>query len=385
MAARFFFFLLLIFSLKNEMQACTAFQLKAGDGSFLYCRSMEYEVNLKSDLLIVPQGTAYEGTAPNKQKGKTWTATYGFVGMNQWASPTFVNDGMNEKGLVVGVLYLPRFAEYEKTDPKKLDHTMGAWELATYLLSTCSNLEEVKSALKEILVVQQPLPGTQFSFPFHYYITDASGKVLVVEYLKGKRFEHENPVKVLTNAPPFEWHIHNLSNFVNLSPVNVPELDLNRIKVHFTGQGSGMLGIPGDYTPPSRFIRATLFSHWAIPPKDALDGVLLGFHILNTFDIFYGIVREPKSGQSLPESTMITAKNNPDQDSNDNLEYTQWTIIHDVKNLITYFRGYESLQVQMVDLKKIDFKSGGFRKALLQHEFDISDMTNNLKPLTEDL
>lgn len=381
MATRFILTFLCIVLLKNEMQACTAFQLKTKDGASLYCRSMEYEVDLKSDLLIVPQGTVYEGTAPKKQKGIKWTTKYGLVGMNQWASPTFVNDGMNEKGLVVGVLYLPRFAEYEKLDPTKLDRTLAAWELASYLLSTCANLEEVKAALKDIRVVQQPLPGTQFSFPLHYYITDNSGKVLIVEYVKGQRFEHNNPIGVLTNAPPFEWHVHNLSNFVNLSPVNVPELDLDKVKVHFTGQGSGMLGIPGDYTPPSRFIRATLFSHWAIPSKNALEGVLLGFHILNTFDIFYGIVRETKENQS---AQALNVKNNSNAEQDSDLEYTQWTIIHDKTNLKTYFRSYESLQVQMVDLTKLDFTKPGFKKALLQHEFDIVDMTTSLKPLKEE-
>jgi choloylglycine hydrolase len=85
----------------------------------------------------------------------------------------------------------------------------------------------------------------------HFYITDASGAVVIAEYVNGKLSRHDDQLGVLTNSPPFNWQMTNLSNYVNLSPVNVPELDLaNNLEIQNFGQGSGMLGIPGDYTPP---------------------------------------------------------------------------------------------------------------------------------------
>lgn len=233
----------------ESLDACTAFQLQSQDGAHLYCRSMEYSVDLKSNILIAPTGSDYQGTAPDNQTGLKWKSIYGFVGINQWFAPNVVTDGMNEKGLVVGVLYLPRYAEYEKPDPKLANATLGAWELATYLLGTCASLDEVRSALPKVLVAQQPIPGTNFSLPLHFYIGDSAGKVLVVEYVKGQRYVHDNPYGALTNAPPFDWQVDNLSNYVSLSPVNVPEMDLNGIKIPAVGQGSGLTGIPGDYTP----------------------------------------------------------------------------------------------------------------------------------------
>lgn len=363
----------------QSINACTAFQLKSQDGASVYCRSMEFGVDLKSKILIAPKGSEYKGTAPDNQTGLQWKSKYGFVGINQWISPKFVSDGMNEKGLVVGVLYLPGFAEYEKPDAKQTDKTLGAWELASYLLGTCASLEDVKTSLQNILVAQQPLPGINFSLPFHFYIGDSQGNVLIVEYVKGKRFEHDNPIGVLTNSPPLDWHLNNLSNFVNLSPLNVPELDLKSEKIKLIGEGSGLLGIPGDYTPPSRFVRAALYSQWASSPKNASETARLGFHILNTFDIFDGIVREKVGGKIPSISSELLSHINIQ--NHEVKEYTQWTVVHDRTNLKTYFRTYGSLQVQMVDLKKLNFSEPGFKQIEMQDNFIVDDVTSNGKPM----
>ena len=205
------------------------------------------------------------------------------------------------------------------------------------------------------------------SSPLHFYVGDQSGKVIVVEYINGRCQINDNPLGVLTNSPPFMWHIANLSNYVNLSPVTVPQLDLSHIDVKNFGQGTGLLGLPGDYTPPSRFIRASLFSQWAHPEKDASDTARLGFHILNTFDIFEGIVR---SGSSSPDS----------KDSHQ--EITEWTIVHDRTHLKSYFRNYFSLRIQMVDFKKVDFSTPGFRTIALESSFDVKDSTLDAVSIT---
>ena len=368
---------------QSYLGACTAFQLKALDGSCVYCRSMEFGVNLESNILIAPRGSDYQGTAPNHQKGLAWKSKLGFVGINQWISPNFVSDGMNEKGLVVGVLYLPGYAEYEKPDANRNDKTLGAWELAGYLLGTCANLDEVKSALNQVIVAQQPLPNINFSLPLHFYIADNKGKVMIVEFVNGKKNIYDDTLGILTNSPPLDWHLINLSNFVNLSPLNVPELqDLKNDTIKPIGQGSGLLGIPGDYTPPSRFVRAALYSQWAAPEKTGEETVRSGFHILNTFDIFFGIIRE-KGGDSKISVSADLQKHLPNNQSNQisNSEYTQWTVVHDRTNLKTYFRTYDSLQIQMVDLNKLNFAEPGFKEIKVQQNFTIDDITEKAQPL----
>jgi len=356
-------FIFLFLAFFKAAEGCTAFQLKAQDGSFLYCRTMEFGYKLNSDVLVVPQGMDYTGSALG-QPGLKWKTKYGFVGMNQTLEPTLVSDGMNEKGLVVGVLYLPTFAQFETPDRQKTDRTLGSWELSAFLLGTCSTIAEVKAALPTVVVAQQPLPGMKdFILPVHYYISDQTGAAIVVEYVNGQRHVYDDPMGVLTNSPPFDWHLNNLANYVNLAPVNEAPVKFADWTVPNIGQGSGLLGLPGDYTSPSRFVRATLFSQWATVQKTALEAVNLGFHLLNTFDIPAGVV------QSRPDSKKVSYT-----------ETSEWVVVHDKTNLKTYFRGYKSLRIQMIDLRKIDFKKEGFKHVPIMQQFSIDDVTSQLKP-----
>src|SRR5262249_17283277 len=162
----------------------------------------------------------------------------------------------------------------------------GGWEVATYLLSTCSTVAEAKKALTDgsVLVCNAKFGPFGTMLPVHYYITDKSGTVLILEYAGGRQQFYNNPLGVLTNSPSFDWQQANMANYVKLSPTNAPALDFEGKKIAGFGQGSGALGLPGDWTPPSRFVRAALFSHWAKPGATAPETVLAGFHVLNTFD-----------------------------------------------------------------------------------------------------
>src|SRR5579872_6503873 len=116
------------------LEACTAFQLQSQDGAKVYCRSLEFGFPFQSDVLIVSRGTSYIGTAPGQNRGVGWKVKYGFVGLNQTVAPNWVCDGMNEKGLVVGCLYLPGYAQYQTVSQQDYERTLGPWELTAYLL-----------------------------------------------------------------------------------------------------------------------------------------------------------------------------------------------------------------------------------------------------------
>lgn len=170
-------------------------------------------------------------------------------------------------------------------------------------------------------------------------VQDAAGNCIVIEYVDGKLHIHDNPIGVFTNSPTFDWHITNLSNYVNLSPVNVPPVKLSGEALHGLGQGTGLLGLPGDYTPPSRFVRAVAFSQAAKQQDTAEQGVNLAIHIINTFDIFEGIVAEKKPGSK------------PEYDT------TQWIAISDLKNKRIYFRTYDDLNIRYVDFGRLNFSA----------------------------
>ena len=141
--------------------------------------------------------------------------------------------------------------------------------------------------------------------PVHFVVYDKTGASLVIEPLDGKLKVFDNPLGVITNSPNFDWHMTNLRNYVALNPRNVPPVTVDGQTFRQLGQGSGMLGLPGDFTPPSRLVRAAVFSATAIPSKTAGEGVFQIFHILNNFDIPVGVAREEHDGVIHTDYTML--------------------------------------------------------------------------------
>lgn len=191
----------------------------------------------------------------------------------------------------------------------------------------------------------------------HYVIRDGQGRCVVLEYTGGELKVFENPLGVITNAPTFDWHMTNLQNYVNMTVNSVPAVDYKGIQFTGLGQGTGMLGLPGDFTPPSRFVRAVAFSLSALPVKTAREGVLQAFHILNQFDIPKGAARGTENGKTA-------------------CDYTQWTSASDLQNMRYYFNTYDSRRIRMVDLKKADLDAKEIKTIPMAGEEVIEDMTS---------
>lgn len=366
-------------SVSAPMLACTAFQLKSNDGAQIYFRSMEFGYPFNSKVLVVPRGTDLSGTAPGGKPGKKWTTKYGFVGLNVDIAPTVVADGQNEKGLAIGMLYLPGFAQYLDPEEAPADKTIGSWEVLNYLLANCASVDEAVAALQnDVYVAQQEFAPFKEVLPVHYWIGDASGKVVIAEYVGGNLNIHAAPLGTLTNSPPYDWQTINVGNYVDISPVNVPLRQLGKFTSVNYGQGSGAIGLPGDMSPPSRFIRASLFSHWATPGATASETVNLGFHVLNTFDIFNGAIQSNTADQTANTKGFLTSTGKPKLVNTDT---TEWAVAHDRKNLKTYVRTYNGLEIQMVDLKNVGFDKPGLRTIDLQYDFAPEDITSKAQPL----
>ncbi|MEY4299895.1 MAG: hypothetical protein RIR25_1131 [Verrucomicrobiota bacterium] len=359
--------------------ACTAFQLNSNDGAQIYFRSMEFGFPFNSKALIVPRGTAYTGTAPGGKPGLSWKAKYGLVGLNVDIAPNLIADGQNEKGLAIGMLYLPGYAQCLPPEDASQAKTLGSWELPTYLLSMCSTVDEAVGALQDdVYVAEQEFPPFKQLLPVHFWIGDASGKVVVAEFVGGKLRIHQAELGTLTNSPPYDWQEINVSNYLDLSSINVPVKKFGDFVSVNYGQSSGFVGMPGDLTPPSRFVRATLFSHWATPGATAVDTVNLGFHILNTFDIFNGAIKSDSANQTANTKGFLASDGKPKIVDTDT---TEWVVAHDRTNLKTYIRTYNGLAIQVIDLKKANFDEPGLRTIDLQNDFAPEDVTGQAKPL----
>lgn len=141
----------------------------------------------------------------------------------------------------------------------------------------------------------------------------------MVEPVDGTLKVHDAPLGVMANAPTYDWHMTNLANYINLSVNDIESIKLGAQKISAFGAGGGLLGLPGDFTPPSRFVRAAIYNQSAAPNATADGAVLSAFHILNQFDIPKGSVVNSAAGEKMDE-------------------ITEWTSVADLKNLRWYFR-----------------------------------------------
>src|SRR3984957_15068366 len=339
--------------------ACTGITIMPKDGSVIFARTLEFGTDLKSNILIVPRGKEFVGTAAGDKAGLRLKTKYGMVGMNAFDLPVIV-DGLNEKGLHVGLFYFPGFAKYQPINAEDFGKALAPWELGSFLLGTCSDVKEAVAAAKSVRVGAVVQKNMGFVPPAHFIVTDASGKSVVLEYVGGDLKVHANPFRVMTNAPTFDWQMTNLSNYVTMSDKNVEKIDLGGKTITGLGQGSGMLGLPGDFTPPSRFVRAVAFSKTALPVEKAKEGVLQAFHILNQFDIPKGSARGIDQGKEVSD-------------------YTLWTSAADLKNLRYYFRTFDNSRIRMVEMKTVDLDAKEIRTISMKGEEQIEDVSGKAK------
>lgn len=341
----------------SSAAACTGIRIKPQDGSVIVARTMEFAADLHSNVVVIPRQVEYVGTAPGNKRGRHWRSKYGVAGANGFDMPAVV-DGLNEKGLAVAIFYFPDYAKYQKVT--KAEDAIAPWELPTFLLGNCANVREAVEAVQGVRVCEVIQKDMGLTPPCHYMVADAGGQYVVLEYVNGELHVHDNPLGVITNAPSFDWHLTNLRNYVNLSVTNVPPVAISGIKIGGLGQGSGMLGLPGDFTPPSRFVRAVAFSQSALPTATAHDGVLQAFHILNQFDIPKGAARGVEQGKTVAD-------------------YTLWTSVSDLTSLRYHFRTFDNSRIRMVDLRKMDLDANEVKSIPMSGQEVIEDMSGQAK------
>jgi len=322
--------------------ACTGITLKAKDGSVLFGRTMEWgSFDLHSRLIIIPGGHKFTSLLSGDKPGFSWTGQYGLVGIDG-ANKDLVLDGMNEKGLQVGLFYHPGTAEYQKFEPAQADKSMAPTDVGTYLLTTCASIEQVRAAIAKVRVVPVVESAIGIVAPVHFVVTDPSGKSIVIEYLNGEPRIFDAPLGVITNSPSYDWHETNLRNYINLSSVGLPDKKIEDLDFKPMGGGSGMIGLPGDFTPPSRFVRAVAFSASARPTPDGPETVYEMFRILDNFNVPLGAA---EAGGAAKMQGMRSS--------------TLWTVCYDTKARKLYYHTMNNRRVREVDFSRIDFAGAG--------------------------
>ncbi|MBL7129149.1 MAG: linear amide C-N hydrolase [Ignavibacteria bacterium] len=250
-----------------------------------------------------------------------------------------IADGMNEKGLTAGLFYHPGFASYEEFDKDKVDNTISAQDVTHYILSQFTTIDEVIDGMNKINVVGVIEESIKKQADAHFIVTEPSGKSIVIEFTNQKVKIYDSPLGVITNSPNYDWHITNLRNYVNLSPVAIPTKKIEDMDFTPLGGGSGLIGLPGDFTPPSRFIRAVAFSQTARKTTDGLDAVNEIFRILDNFNVPLGAAEG--SNISSNEDNMKSA--------------TLWTSAWDTHNLVLYYHTQNNRRIRTLNFSDINF------------------------------
>ena len=329
----------------SSAHSCTGIMLRNADGTIVHRRTLEFGVPVEATQAIVPRGYEFVAKAPGGP-GMKYKAKYACVGSFTFKD-VVISDGLNEKGLAIGAFYFPTYAKYAEITDQNRSKALSPLDFPNWILTQFATVSEVRGALEagQAVIAPTVLEGWgPEAPPFHYVVYDKTGACIVIEPVEGTLKIYDNPLGVLTNSPTFDWHMTNLRNYIALNPRNVPPVEINGVKLQAFGQGSGMLGLPGDFTPPSRFVRAAVFSDVAIPSLNADQGILQVFHILNNFDIPVGIARE-KDKEGVVHS-----------------DSTQFTEARDPQNLRYYYKSYADQTIRMLDLKKFDLDAKVIKK-----------------------
>ena len=328
------------------VNACTGITLKSKDGATIVARTIEWAESVMNNMyVVVPRNQELQSLTPSGMDGVKFKTKYGFVGLSV-EQKEFMVEGINEKGLSAGLFYFPNYGKYQSYDASQKDKCLADFQLVSYVLAECSTVNEVKEALKKVRIINiDPRSST-----VHWRFTEPSGRQIVLEIVNEVMHFYENPLGVLTNSPGLEWHLMNLNNYINLQPGNAPDHPFGPLEMKNFGHGSGLLGLPGDFTPPSRFVRAAFFQLTAAQQPDAQRSVIQAFHLLNNFDI--------PAGTEMPWGKV----------SVDMPSATQFTVASDTHNRMIFYRSMYNSNIRCIDLKSINFDKVKYQSKPLDEE-----------------
>jgi choloylglycine hydrolase len=342
-----------------QLSGCTGILMQAKDLSAVNGRTVEFGIPLDVSLAVIPRNISFTGKTP-MGPGMAYQSKYAAVGAYCFEDPVLM-DGMNEKGLAAAAFYFPGYAKYAEVTQETRARALSPADFPHWVLTQFATIEEVKEALSSVVIAPTILEGWgNEPPPMHYIVYDSSGKSIVIEPIDGDLKVYDNEIGVITNSPSFDWHLTNLNNYINLTPFNAGPRKLGNWNLNPFGQGTGMLGLPGDFSPPSRFVRAAFFLAAALPSKSGDEAVEQAFHLLNQFDIPLGTVRQIEQNKI-------------------GYDYTLFTTVKNTKTLEYFYLSYENQTIQFVDLRRFDFNAKEIKRMKIQGNQKKIDVSSQLR------
>ena len=305
---------------------CTAITLTTKDHYF--GRNLDLEYSYIETITITPRNFPFAF----HEKG-TLSSHYAIIGTAfvQDNYPLYY-DATNEKGLSMAGLNFPENAYYFPSQ-KGFDN-ITPYELIPWILGQCATISEAVILLEKLNLLHKHFSDTLPLSPLHWMLSDKHSSI-VIESLKSGLHVHENPVGVLTNNPPFEMQLFQLNNYMHLSK-NLPENHFSdKLDLKKYSNGMGALGLPGDWSSQSRFVRASFAKMNSKCGTSEEESVNQFFHILGSVEFPRGCV---EMKENVYEITVYSSCCNTDKG-------------------IYYYKTYENFCIKAVDMHKENLDS----------------------------
>lgn len=327
---------------------CTAISYQTGDHYF--GRNLDLEVAFAEEVTIVPRNFKlhFRGTADQPRH-------YAMIGMAHVAEnyPLYY-EATNEKGLSMAGLNFPHSAVYQPVEEG--EEFVSPFELIPWVLGQCASLEEARNLLSGRklgkIAFSKELPLS----PLHWMVSDRTGSLVVEPLAEGLRIA-ENPVGVLTNEPPFEIQMLWLSNFMGVSREAAENRIAPGVELEKYSRGMGGMGLPGDLSSASRFVRAAFTRLNSVSGTSERESVSQFFHLLGSVAQQRGCVQMGK----------------------DSYEITQYSSCCNTDRGIYYYTTYEDSQVKGIDLHRENLEGGELIRypKLVEEDFWIQNAGRN--------
>ena len=299
---------------------CTAIALQSAQGELFLGRNMDFSYPLEPQLFFSPQGYRWR----NALGSHAFLNRYSYLGVGQQLPNVVVADGVNERGLAVAALYFPGYASYSApVSAGGARPLVGSTELTGFLLGTCATVEQAAAALRGITLVGVADPITQSVAPLHWLVSDRSGRSMTVEPTADGLHLLHNPLGLLANSPDLGWQMTNLRGYLQLTPEQFEQAQWQGVRLKPFGQAGGTVGLPGDFTSPSRFVRAAYLKSHLPTPQGREAAVVAGFRLLQAV--------------AIPRGAVMTGRGTDD--------YTQYTGIMNTATGEYFFTTYQNPQI----------------------------------------
>ena len=310
---------------------CTAVTYKTKDHYF--GRNLDLEYSYKETITITPRNYIFHFRKMEKMESH-----FAMIGMAYISEgyPLYY-DATNEKGLSMAGLNFPENADYRPYCDGKDNIT--PFELIPWILGQCASVSEAEKLLERINVLNENFSEELPLSPLHWIISDRERSITLESVKAGVKI-YENPVGVLTNNPTFDYHMFNLNNYMRLSkedPENTFAGKDSKFELKKYSRGMGAMGLPGDASSMSRFVRAAFVKTNSVSGNSEAESVSQFFHILKSVEMQRGCVQ---LGKEVYEITIYTSCCNTDRG-------------------IYYYSTYDNSQIYAVDMYRENLQGDG--------------------------